>query len=328
MKKIIIDFEKSLDPYSGLGQFCLFLKKQFEKTESNIEYFIPRYRKLFRFLPFLLPKSQVFHSIHQDSPYVPVSNKTKYIITIHDFNAIYENTDLNFKKTYLKKIQKKIDRAQVVTFISEFTKTEAFSLLNLNNKKTFIIYNGISLPENHKEPKIIPKNKYLFTIGTVLPKKNFHVLVEMMKYLPEYELIIAGTTFHRYAIEMQAKVLQEDLDHKIHFVGTISNEEKLWYYKNASAFVFPSLLEGFGLPVAEAQSLGLPLFLSNLTSVPEIGGPDAYYFENFNGIEMAKTIQAGLLNFDESRKLRLIEHAKKFNWEIAAKKYLDIYNNL
>jgi glycosyltransferase involved in cell wall biosynthesis len=326
-KNILIDFEKIKDPYSGLGQFCQHLKVFFDKSNLPIKYFIPnKKQKLAKHFSFLLPKCDIFHAVHQDSPFVPFWSKTKYILTIHDLNSLSENPDPDFQKHYRKTLQKKIDRASIVTFISNFTQKETESIFDLTKKRTFVIYNGISLPEISEAPIVLPKAKYIFSIGTVVPKKNFHVLIEMMKHLPDYQLIIAGTLFHQYAKELQTNIKDQNLGERIHLVGTVPDTVKRWYYENACAFVFPSLLEGFGLPVAEAMSLGLPLFLSHKTSLPEIGGSDANYFSSFDGETMASEFIRGMKNFDETKKISLIKRSKMFDWKNAADSYLELYH--
>ena len=328
-KKILIDFEKIKDPYSGLGQFSFHLKKYFDQSPLNIEYFIPgKLQKLAKHFSILLPKSDIFHAIHQDSPYIPSNKKTHYLLTIHDLNALSENPDPQFQSLYKKKLQEKIDRASVITFISNHTNMLCEQNLKLAHKKTFVIYNGISLPEKSALPMYLPQQDYIFTIGTVVPKKNFHVLIDMMEHLPNYHLIIAGTLFHPYAQEMQNTIRSKGLEERIHLIGTINDEFKRWYYENAKAFVFPSLLEGFGLPVAEAMSLGLPLFLSHSTSLPEIGGLEATYFSSFNGMQMAKEFNLGMQYFNDKKKEALIERSKLFDWKQASFKYLELYQTL
>lgn len=328
-KNILIDFEKIKDPFSGLGQFCAHLKLHFDQAPINIQYWIPgKFQKLAKKIPFILPKSKVFHAVHQDSPYFPWSLDTKYILTIHDLNALYESTSFGSGDFYKHKLQKKIDRADAITFISEFTRSEVLREFKLDVNKTQVIYNGISLGENASVPKVAPTMPFLFSIGTVLPKKNFHVLIEFMKLVPDYQLVIAGTTYHNYAQDMLATISKEGLADRIFLVGTVDEEQKLWYYKKAAAFIFPSLLEGFGLPVAEAMSLGLPLFLSEKTSIPEIGGADAFYFKNFEAQHMKEIFEAGMKSFTSEQKARLIERAKLFDWKKAANEYLKIYTRL
>lgn len=329
MKKILIDFEKMKDPFSGLGQFCAHLKVHFDKSGLNIHYWRPgKFKKLAKKIPLLLPSCDVYHAVHQDSPFMPWSKKTRVILTIHDLNALYEQSQFGSGDFYKRNLQKKIDRAQFITFISEFTKSEVERNFNLAGKRCEVIYNGISLGEKASKPSVVPDGKFLFTVGTVLPKKNFHVLIEMMKLLPDYKLIIAGTTFHAYAKDMLYKISSERLNDRIFLVGTINEEEKLWYYRHACAFIFPSLLEGFGLPVAEAMSLGLPLFLSDKTSLPEIGGEDAFYFKNFDPAHMRDVFLEGMAIFDNERAHRLIERSTRFDWKKAASSYLKLYGTL
>lgn len=330
MSKVLIDFEKIKDPFSGLGQYCAHLKRYFDLSSLDITYWIPdKFQKFAKKLPFLLPACEIFHAVHQDSPYLPWSKKTKYILTIHDLNALYETNNVLVQKKFIKTLQKKINRANVVTFISKFTQTEVENNFNLEGKKTEVIYNGISLTNKSDRPEVVPTTKFLFAIGTVLPKKNFHVLVDFLKVLPpEYSIVLAGTTGHNYAAELKNKIQNAGLTDRFILVGTIKEPEKHWYYKHATAFIFPSLLEGFGLPVAEAMSLGLPLFLSDKTSLPEIGGPDAYYFRDFEPHSMARVFLEGIADFNSEKKLRLIERSKLFDWERAAARYLSIYKSL
>lgn len=328
-KRILIDLEKIKDPFSGLGQFCAHLKFYFDKSDLDLDYWIPSSaQKLARLIHFLLPKSEIFHATHQDSKYLPRNKDTKYIITIHDLNAFYTKKNPKKKQQYLNNLQKKIDRASKVVFISNFARAETAKHLEINESKAITIYNGIALGKESQQPQITPNGKFIFSVGTVMPKKNFHVLIGMLKLIDDYKIVIAGTINHSYAQDMLKKIKEEGLQDRFLLVGTIDEKSKLWYYQNASAFVFPSLLEGFGLPVAEAMSLGLPLFISDKTSLPEIGGNDAFYFKSFEPNEMAKVFKEGMSSFSQEQKQRLIERSKMFSWEKAANDYLELYKEL
>ena len=325
-KKILIDFEKIKDPFSGLGQFCAHLKIYFDQSPQELSYWRPgKFFKLAKKIPFILPKTDVFHAVHQDSPYMPWSSKTKYILTIHDLNALYETTQFGTGEFYKNNLQKKIDRASVITYISKFTEEEVARNFKVDKSKTCVIYNGISLGAQAQTPILVPEGKFLFSVGTVLPKKNFHVLIDFLKLIPDYKIVLAGTTFHSYAKDMQKRILEEGLSDRFFLVGTIDEAHKVWYYQNASAFLFPSLLEGFGLPVAEAMSMGLPLFISDKTSLPEVGGADAYYFKSFKAEDMRDVFISGMKDFTPEKKERLIQRSKLFDWKKAADAFLDIY---
>ena len=102
--------------------------------------------------------------------------------------------------------------------------------------------------------------------------------------------------------------------------------EKYWYLNNCEGFVFPSISEGFGIPPIEAMRLGKPVFLSKATSLPEIGGEVAYYFESFDNKKMAEIIQSGLLDFHEKDKSQVsIDWSNKFTWEKSGKMYKEVY---
>lgn len=328
-KKILIDFEKIKDPFSGLGQFCAHLKVFFDKSPMDLSYWTPgKFQKLAKKIPFIMPRTDVFHAVHQDSPFMPWSKKSKYILTIHDLNALYESSQFGSGDFYKKNLQRKIDRASAITFISKYTRDEVSRNFNIDHSKTEVIYNGISLGNETAEPSFIPEGKFLFAVGTVLPKKNFHVLIDFLKLVPDYKIVLAGTTFHSYAKSMQKRIIDEGLRDRFFLVGTIEETHKVWYYKHASAFLFPSLLEGFGLPVAEAMSMGLPLFISDKTSLPEVGGADAYYFKSFEAESMRDVFVSGMKDFTPEKRQRLIDRSKMFDWKKAADAYLAIYERI
>ena len=119
------------------------------------------------------------------------------------------------------------------------------------------------------------------------------------------------------------------VESRVIFTGPISENDKRWYYKNCTAFVFPSLSEGFGLPVIEAMYFGKPTILSSKSSLPEVGGEHAYYFSDFDPDGMSKVLKKSLEHYEQTKPMNLIQAwAKTFSWEKAAKEYLEIYNTL
>jgi glycosyltransferase involved in cell wall biosynthesis len=113
------------------------------------------------------------------------------------------------------------------------------------------------------------------------------------------------------------------------FTGAISENDKQWYYANCNAFVFPSLSEGFGLPLVEAMHFGKPIFISNATSLPEIAGDAAYIFPDFDPQHMQAMLEAGMKDFTaNNRAEKVMARAALFNWDEAAQAYLNIYQQL
>jgi glycosyltransferase involved in cell wall biosynthesis len=346
---VLFDCERLKYPNSGLYTFCRYLGRALlANAESNlkIEYYLPKssvgifgnsatyhvqkpWHKLFS------PRSSsyaIWHSSNQVSRYFPTSDKVKIVLTIHDLNFLIEKHDKPSKiNKYISDIQNKIDRASAIVCISNFVAKEVESNFDLKGKRAITIYNGCTIDENpeNTNPNYVPDKPFIFTIGTVLPKKNFHVLPALLQR-NDFELIIAGNhSSPEYIQKILEEAKNEGVLERVKIIGPISDRERHWYYKNSLAFVFPSIAEGFGLPVIEAMHYGKPVFLSPHTSLPEIGGDAAYYFQTFEPEEMREIFMQGIENFskdnmEEKAKLR----ASQFSWQQTARSYIDLYCKL
>ena len=129
-----------------------------------------------------------------------------------------------------------------------------------------------------------------------MPKKNVDLLVEMMKYLPEENLLIVGNWSRKSGQTLYRKI-QETNTGNIYTLPNVTEEEKAALYKACRAFLFPSLCEGFGMPPIEAMKFGKPVFLSTLTSLPEIGGDAAFYWKDLTPKAMAETVKERMAFF-------------------------------
>jgi len=343
---ILFDCERLKYPNTGLYTFCESLGNALLKNAtsneqitayipakainifgSNARYLIQRpWHKMF------IPQASEFnlwHSSYQSSKYYPSNNNTKILLTIHDLNFLVEKQQRPDKiSKLLSKIQEKIDKATAIVCISNFVASQVRQHCDLGNKTITVIYNGCTVNDypDFKNPSYEPMKPFLFTIGTILPKKNFHVLPALLQQ-NDYELVIAGNLSSQTYIEsILSEAEKYKVSERVKIIGSISNQERSWYYRNCKAFVFPSIAEGFGLPVIEAMHYGKPVFLSTHTSLPEIGADAAYYFEDFEAENMQQTLQNGLIDFTINN---MTEKAKKraavFNWNNTAKSYLKIY---
>lgn len=342
-KNVIIDVERMKYPNTGLYNYCKNLMDFLLKTSDfNFSFFAPKkvklpnnicqiHTKLLDKL-FLKPLSKyaLWHGTYQSTKYIP-KKPIKFVLTIHDLNFLYEKTSEKKIKKLLKKVQKAINRADYITTISNFTLKEVQTHLNLNGKKTKVIYNGVNLVKypNFNTPNYQPKKEFLFTVGTVLPKKNIHVLIKLLTQ-GSYELLIGGIHPNKNYIDLiKSEAKKYNVADKVILLGAISEEEKYWYINNCTAFMFPSIAEGFGLPVIEAMQLGKPVFLSTYTSLPEIGGNLAYYFTNFEENEMIEVLKNGLKDYQQNnKKPQIIEWANQFTWQKASKDYNEVYKEV
>lgn len=349
-KKILIDLTILGNPYCGLGQIALNYGKYYQQNYSEnsnykLYFLVPKeFNKFFgdkinyintswmnRHFQFLLPKVDVWHAMHQLSRFQPFFIKTKYILTIHDINFMYENSCEKIIAQQKRRLQRKINRANEIVCISQFTKTEIEKYMQTKNKKIVIIYNGVEDLTGIKgqKPEFMSnkEGKFFFTIGQIREKKNFHVLIPIMKNFPEYKLIIAGQKNSDYATEIENLIKTQKINN-VFLVGAASENEKVWLYQNCEAFLFPSLFEGFGLPVIEAMQFKKPVFSSKETSLKEIGSNYVYFFYNFDINSMTNLIESKLIefkNYDTQKIDEIYTYAMSYSYNKHIDNYLKLY---
>jgi glycosyltransferase involved in cell wall biosynthesis len=359
MRHITIDLERLKMPHCGLGQYSLHLGRALAKLAGDdvrLRFFLPQaqashfadldvdfdYVKPWRreawlrslrpmVRPFAGARADLWHASHQQAKYLPVDPRTPLLLTIHDLNFLREARPAKIARE-LKSVQALVDRATAVTAISQFVAGEVRQHLNLRGKPISVIYNGAFAGPRGQgvRPKWLPEGPFLFTIGDITPKKNFHVLVDFLARVPGYRLVIAGNKHHAYAAEIESQVSAKQLGQRVSLPGPITDAERVWLYEQCEALVFPSKTEGFGLPVIEAMSLGRPVFVSHGTSLPEVAGPLGFYWHNYSPDQMADVFHAGMQTFardpEYSRKLQA--YAGRFTWERAAEGYLAVYREV
>ncbi|KQM75070.1 hypothetical protein ASE74_03600 [Pedobacter sp. Leaf216] len=269
----------------------------------------------------------VVHLSDQTCRLKPGKVNAKKIMTVHDMNKVH----LKFSKphriqVYLKKLGKLIAQCDRIVCISQFVANDVLHYFPEADGKVSVIYNGADklISAEKYIPSFVPQKPFLFTIGLLSVQKGFHLLPALLKE-NDFHLVISGReTPHKQRILEEAEKYN-CLD-RVHITGAISDEDKAWYYENCDAFLFPSVAEGFGLPVIEAMHFGKPVFLSKFTSLPEVGGEVAYYFDNFEPEHMQDVFKRGMNDFlQNNRYNEAIMQAEKFSWERAASQYLNLY---
>ncbi len=253
------------------------------------------------------------------------------ILTVHDLNFLHEKKGIHRIKNLLR-LRWAVKRSDCVTVISEYVKQDLLKHVNVGNKPLRVIYNGIQDTTNkaQKQPGFVNVNdKFFFTIGQIRKKKNFHTLIPVMKYFPEYKLFICGKGRTNYFEELKKTKEHFHADNVV-IAGEITEEERNWMYAHSEAFLFPSRLEGFGLPVLEAMRYNCKVFSSRCTSLPEICKNHATYFDSFEPEKMADTIKEGLAGWDKNGKKALAakEYSMTYNYDKYMKQYLDLYKEL
>lgn len=265
------------------------------------------------------------------------NKKSKRIITLYDmiyekFPQLFGNSsEISFAKS------KAIKQADHIICISENTKTDLLEFYpNLDPNKISVTYLASSLESKSITKKIdkieLPTQPYILYVGERLEYKNFHRLVESYAISQllkkDFQILcFGGGEFSAKELEMMQNMgLSEDR------VIQISGDDSMlaYLYSKASAFVYPSIYEGFGIPPLEAMSLGCPVICSNNSSLPEVVGNAAELFDPYE-IESICTALERVL-YSEDRQKNLIglakERIKHFSWDKSAQKTASIYSSL
>lgn len=348
-KRVLIDLRFLRNLYYGFGQLCYNYGKYLEenpiedlditvlvpeqfvgKFGKNIKYL--KLNSLYKVFPFLMPRFDVWHSVTQSPRYFSVEEGCSRVMTIHDLNFMYDNISMEKKKRKLKRLQDFIDMSDQITVISNFTKEEVARDLDLSKKNVTVNYVGLRdiTKDPEEKPTFVSSDRpFFFTIGQVVPKKNFHVLVGMMALMPEYDLYISGQEVGDYGNQIRAMIEEKGLKN-VFLTGPISNENKVWMYRNCRAFVFPSKFEGFGIPIVDGMRFEKPVFSSQLTSLKEIGDQYAYFWENFEPEHMRDVIKNNIDAFYANPELMKAakDYADSYTIERHFQNYLEIYRSL
>lgn len=232
-------------------------------------------------------------------------------------------------KAFLKKIRYKIEwylwrhKVSKIITVSEYSKSDIVKHLNISNNKVCMIWNGY---DNKSFSPIIKEENtkpYFFNITSYQKKKNFERLLEAYQMLDENtrpDLIAVVRPYNKTHSIKGLKIITDKLPF----------EEIVKLYQNALALVFPSLHEGFGLPIIEAMACGIPVITSNITSCIEVAENAAITIDPYSTIEIKEAMEKIISNkaLREELKAKGLERAKMFSWENSAEAHLKVFKSV
>lgn len=295
-------------------------------------------------LPFYIRKEKidVFHNLCRAFP--SKKPKCKTVVTIHDLTYKYIDLKRKPKRTFAaKSFERSVLHADKIITISESSKKDILKFHGIDARKIAITYNGLTShirPIPEEELQIFKKRvnldyKFILYVGYFLPHKNVERIIESFdiarkRFGINQKLVLIGGGPDSLTCPIMNLIRTFHLQDEIIFKGYLKNEELNCFYNAADLFLFPTLYEGFGMPVLEAMAVGTPVITSNTSSLPEVAGDASLLVNPYNSNEIAEAIWR-VIN-DNCLREDLIkkgfERIKNFTWRNTAIETLKVYQSL
>lgn len=286
-------------------------------------------------LPWLASRLEVFHGLNQR---LPERRFHRAVTTFHDlFVMTSEYSTPEYRARFEGFARRAAERSDRIVAVSSFTADQTTELLGFPREQIVVVPHGVEpVPEfdtaalRSFRQSLGLDRPFLLNVGAVQERKNVRRLVEAFERLPsDLILVLAGSAGYG-AEAIAASIKTSPARDRIVQLGYVDAETKAKLYRTAHALAFPSLDEGFGIPILEAMSAGLPVLTSNCSSMPEVAGDAAVLVDPGD----AESIAAGLSRVIEDEELRSdlkkqgLARAGEFTWTRAAKAVLRVYQEL
>ncbi|XVJ70376.1 MAG: glycosyltransferase family 4 protein [Rhizobacter sp.] len=267
----------------------------------------------------------LWHKLHQLNKTRPPKGTSHRLVTVHDLNFLYFKTGYSRWRN-LRQIRLLLQQSTDVVTISDYVRKDVIEHMGWH-QPIGVIYNGARSLVTAPCEKIAhwDGKPYLFHLSRMSKSKNIDAILGLARSWPEMNFVLAGP--ENGDTRAVAALLASEPMSNVRLLMSISDETKAWLYRNCLGFIFPSLTEGFGLPPIEAMHFGKPVFLSDRTCLPEIGGNFAAYFHDFSPLSMRSIIEANVVPL-AARSSEIANHARAFDWDICCSNYLATYGKL
>ena len=277
---------------------------------------------------------RLYHGLSGELPIGIRKSGIKSVVTIHDLIFLRHPEFYNWldTKIYAWKFRQTIREADHIIAVSECTKRDIIKLGQVDESRISVIYQScaprfnVSSSQGEEERT----SRYILSVGSIEARKNILLAVKALPYLPDdISLVIVGR-HTKYTDQVTAYAKANHLDHRVRILHGVSDEELPVLYAGAEAFVYPSVYEGFGIPIIEAISCGLPVVACTGSCLEEAGGPDSLYVAPDDAEGMANAIRQSLRGAEgrEQRILRSREYIRRFEGRDVASQVIDLYHSL
>jgi glycosyltransferase involved in cell wall biosynthesis len=278
--------------------------------------------------------------------FIALSSNCRSVITVHDLSFLRYPAFFSRRKNLWHKlinVKKILNRFDTIIAVSENTKKDIIELAGIDEKKINVIYSGLG--EEYRRVEDVQKlndirskyglpAKFILFLGTIEPRKNisgiikaFEIMRDENENLQDHYLVIAGARGWK-SDDALNDFQNSRYKENIKFIGYVAETDKPVLYSLAGLFVYPSFYEGFGFPPLEALACGCPTITGNGSCLPEILNNAAILVNPFNAKEIAVSMVNVLVD-DKYKKNTIINSYSvkvRYNWQISAKKYLDVFN--
>ena len=303
----------------------------------------PTERRLARILweqtawPWLAAR-QKLELLHAMAFVTPIFTRRPTVVTVFDLSFLkFPDRFPTLQRLYLSnQTARSCHKARRVITISESSSQDVQRYFNIPADHILVAPPGVDgmyrpLPvheiANFRQKKGLPK-RFILHVGTLQPRKNIPLLIEALNQLPQQdvELYLVGGKGWLYD-EIFARVKQLNLQDRVHFTGYVPDEELPLWYNAATLFAFPSVYEGFGMPVVEAMACETAVIAANTSSIPEAGGKAALYFDPQSVESLVNRLTAVLDNPElcATMQAKGIQQARKFSWKRAGEITAEAY---
>ncbi len=274
--------------------------------------------------PFGPRGAELFHGLNQRLPRIPLR---RAIATFHDlFVLTGDYSTPEFRARFARQARDAAARSAAVIAVSAFTRSQVVSLLGVEASKVHVVHHGIrqlALPAVAREPIIL-------NVGAMQKRKNITRLVEAFETVdPAWRLVLAGSSGHG-STEILARIEKSRARGRISVLGYVSPAELAAWYSKAQIFAFPSLDEGFCMPVLEAMAAGVAVVASNRSALPEVAGQAALQVDPESAEALGQALRDLTRNEGLRRELvqRGTARALLFTWEKAVRETWEVYRSL
>ena len=277
-------------------------------------------------------------------PYTTFIWQRRYrtVMTIHDLSEFPFPQKFNLLRAYARRIIARlaVRTADQIVAVSNYTKNEIFKILHIDKDKIKVVWEGVSQSDHrcvecaNTLMKYGLNNEYFLYVGVIEKTKNIESIIHAFRNSQEYiqkyfNIVLVGRAGNAYN-DVIGMINNYGLQEKVRYLGYVEEAELACLYKGAKAFIFPSLVEGFGLVVLEAMSYGIPVITSNVGAMKEVSGNAAFLVDPYNINDIKNAMEK--IAFDKNLNSDIIERGKNrtlnFSWKRMAQDMIDIYNKV